>query len=82
MRVLDVAGGTGDIAFRIHEASKKGIAGGASVSIDLCDINASMLAVGEERAEKLGYNDGTLAFYEGNAQELPVRSARHVARQD
>lgn len=40
-RILDMAGGTGDIAFRL--AAK-----GALVTV--ADINADMLAVGEERA--------------------------------
>src|SRR6478735_6182339 len=42
-RILDMAGGTGDIAFRM-------IRRGAEVTVS--DINADMLAVGEERARK------------------------------
>ena len=42
--VIDVAGGTGDIAFRIVDA------GGPRVRVTLCDISAEMLAVGRERA--------------------------------
>ena len=38
--LLDLAGGTGDIAFRIVEA------GGAGTRVTVCDINADMLAVG------------------------------------
>ncbi len=45
-RVIDVAGGTGDIAFRI---SKKF----PSVKIDVVDINQEMLDVGKERAVNL-----------------------------
>jgi len=41
--ILDMAGGTGDIAFRM--AAK-----GAQVTVS--DINADMLGVGMERAEK------------------------------
>jgi demethylmenaquinone methyltransferase/2-methoxy-6-polyprenyl-1,4-benzoquinol methylase len=63
-RVLDVAGGTGDIAFRIVEASH----GHAHATV--LDINASMLAVGRERAEKKGYA-GQVDFVEANAEELP-----------
>ena len=47
-KVLDVAGGTGDIAFRIVDASH----GHAHATV--LDINGSMLAVGRERAEKKG----------------------------
>ena len=45
-KVLDVAGGTGDIAFRIIEAS------GRKAHATVLDINGSMLAVGAERAQK------------------------------
>jgi 2-polyprenyl-3-methyl-5-hydroxy-6-metoxy-1,4-benzoquinol methylase len=47
-RVLDVAGGTGDISFRIVEASQ----GHAHATV--LDVNGSMLAVGQERAVKRG----------------------------
>ncbi|MBH0238728.1 bifunctional demethylmenaquinone methyltransferase/2-methoxy-6-polyprenyl-1,4-benzoquinol methylase UbiE [Methylobrevis albus] len=62
-RVIDVAGGTGDIAFRIHERS-----GGHAVPT-VVDINASMLAVGRERADKRGI--AGIDFVEGNAEALP-----------
>jgi len=57
--ILDMAGGTGDIAFRM--AAK-----GALVTVS--DINADMLAVGEERAAKRGL-DG-LSWLVQNAEEL------------
>ena len=41
-RILDMAGGTGDVAFRMARR-------GAQVTVS--DINADMLAVGEQRAE-------------------------------
>ena len=44
-RILDMAGGTGDIAFRMQ-------AKGAHVTVS--DINPDMLGVGQERAEKRG----------------------------
>ena len=61
---LDVAGGTGDIAFRIVNASR----GNAHVTV--LDINGSMLQVGRERAEKRGIAEN-LTFVEANAEELP-----------
>ncbi|RUM98499.1 bifunctional demethylmenaquinone methyltransferase/2-methoxy-6-polyprenyl-1,4-benzoquinol methylase UbiE [Pseudaminobacter arsenicus] len=61
---LDVAGGTGDIAFRIVEASHR------QAHVTVLDINGSMLAVGRERAEKRGLADNT-DFVEANAEELP-----------
>jgi len=63
-KVLDVAGGTGDIAFRIVAASR----GNAQATV--LDINGSMLAVGRERAEKKGLTEN-LDFVEANAEELP-----------
>src|ERR1700676_1801278 len=42
--LLDVAGGTGDIAFRAAKAS------GAGFRATVCDINYDMLSVGRERA--------------------------------
>src|ERR1700680_2342356 len=44
--VLDAAGGTGDVAFRIAAA------GGAGVTVTVCDINLQMLEVGRERARE------------------------------
>ena len=58
-QVLDMAGGTGDIAFRLAEA-------GASVTV--ADINPAMLEVGIERAQKRGL-DG-LVWTEANAESL------------
>ena len=62
-RHLDVAGGTGDVAFRIAEA------GGATTEVTVLDINPNMLAVGRDRAEARGL--GHLDFVEANAEELP-----------
>src|ERR1700740_1593958 len=42
--LLDVAGGTGDIAFRAAKTS------GAGFRATVCDINGDMLHVGRERA--------------------------------
>lgn len=57
--ILDMAGGTGDIAFRLA-------ASGASVTV--ADINPAMLDVGIERAAKRGI-DG-LVWAEANAEAL------------
>ncbi|WEK02055.1 MAG: class I SAM-dependent methyltransferase [Candidatus Sphingomonas phytovorans] len=58
-QVLDMAGGTGDIAFRLAKS-------GASVTV--ADINPQMLEVGMERAQKRGI-DG-LVWTEANAETL------------
>ncbi len=62
--VIDAAGGTGDIAFRLVAA------GGADTRVTVCDINAEMLAVGRERALERGL-DGAVSFIDGNAEALP-----------
>src|ERR1700754_3528226 len=67
--LLDVAGGTGDVAFRAAKVS------GAGFRATVCDINADMLKVGRERAEKQHLAD-RVSFVEGNAEALafPDRS--------
>ena len=62
MKLLDVAGGTGDIAFRFLER------GGGEVVV--CDINKSMLGVGEDRAASRGFADSQISWVEGDAQAL------------
>ncbi|MFC5759963.1 MULTISPECIES: bifunctional demethylmenaquinone methyltransferase/2-methoxy-6-polyprenyl-1,4-benzoquinol methylase UbiE [unclassified Rhizobium] len=66
-KVLDVAGGTGDIAFRIVEASNR------QAHATVLDINGSMLAVGAERASKKKLSDN-LTFVEANAEDLPFEA--------
>ncbi len=63
MHLLDVAGGTGDIAFRFLDAA-------ANTSVTVCDINAEMLRVGAGRAMKKGYDDRS-EFICGDAMKLP-----------
>lgn len=62
--VLDLAGGTGDVAFRVIAA------GGPGTRATVCDINAQMLEVGRERAAERGL-DGIVTFEEANAEKLP-----------
>ena len=64
--VLDIAGGTGDVAMRIVAA------GGAGTYATVCDINAAMLAVGRERATARGLGDA-VTFTEANAEALPFK---------
>ncbi len=61
---LDVAGGTGDIAFRIVDRS------GGAARVTVLDINGSMLGVGRDRAEQRGIA-ANLDFVEANAEDLP-----------
>jgi demethylmenaquinone methyltransferase / 2-methoxy-6-polyprenyl-1,4-benzoquinol methylase len=57
--ILDLAGGTGDIAFRMAKS-------GADIIV--ADINPDMLAVGEARAQKRGL--GQLQWVQENAECL------------
>jgi len=73
--LLDIAGGTGDVALRVMER------GGPETRATVCDINADMLEIGRERAaarspslpspasgEGLGRR---VTFAEANAEALP-----------
>jgi demethylmenaquinone methyltransferase/2-methoxy-6-polyprenyl-1,4-benzoquinol methylase len=61
--LLDLAGGTGDIAFRAAKAAGEGF------RATVCDINPDMLAVGRERAA-VRHLDDRVSFVEGNAEQL------------
>ena len=67
-RHLDLAGGTGDVAFRVVRA------GGSGTSSVVADINTDMLEVGRERARKAGL-DEHVEFVEANAEDLPFPDA-------
>ena len=67
-RHLDVAGGTGDVAFRVAAA------GGDKGEVTVLDVNADMLRVGEERAAKRREGE-RIKFVEGNAEALPLADA-------
>ncbi|MDG2033646.1 MAG: ubiquinone/menaquinone biosynthesis methyltransferase, partial [Rhodospirillales bacterium] len=63
LALLDVGGGTGDIAF--------GVLAKAACDVTVCDINAEMLAVGRDRAVDQGLLSGPF-WTCGNAEQLPV----------
>ncbi len=63
MKLLDMAGGTGDIGFRFLDACPDG-------HVTICDINAEMLRVGQRRAIQAGY-DARADFICGDAMHLP-----------
>ncbi|HAU29476.1 MAG TPA: bifunctional demethylmenaquinone methyltransferase/2-methoxy-6-polyprenyl-1,4-benzoquinol methylase UbiE [Rhodospirillaceae bacterium] len=60
--ILDLAGGTGDIAFRLADA-------GANVTV--CDINPAMLEEGQKRQLDKGRMMAPISWVEGNAECLP-----------
>jgi demethylmenaquinone methyltransferase/2-methoxy-6-polyprenyl-1,4-benzoquinol methylase len=67
-KLLDVAGGTGDIALRYAKDT------GPNATAVICDISPQMLEVGKRRISDAGL-DGRIACVEGNAEELPFESA-------
>ena len=67
--ILDMAGGTGDVAFRLA----RGIAGAPGAAVTEADINPDMLGVGMERARKRRI-DG-LIWSEQNAETLSFADA-------
>lgn len=66
--LLDVAGGTGDIAFRYRQAA------GPGADITVCDINRQMLKVGQARAMDRGYMKD-IKWVEGNAEKLDFKDS-------
>ena len=63
-RLIDVAGGTGDVAMRYARA------GGPNATAVLCDISPEMIEVGQRRVAKAGLNE-RITFTQGNAEALP-----------
>jgi demethylmenaquinone methyltransferase / 2-methoxy-6-polyprenyl-1,4-benzoquinol methylase len=68
-RLLDVAGGTGDVALRFARAT----ADCADASATICDISPEMLAVGRRRVESAGLHN-RVTCVEGNAEALPFEA--------
>ena len=71
--ILDVAGGTGDIAFRI--AARVRAKGGAA-KITVCDISEAMLVVGMRRAEAKA---AKISWLCGDGENLPVEDSSQDA---
>jgi 2-methoxy-6-polyprenyl-1,4-benzoquinol methylase len=82
MTHLDVAGGTGDIAFRVlralqrteREAELDGqvLDEKTRGEVIVSDINPAMLEEGVKRATQRGLKQDQLRWLEGNAEKLPV----------
>lgn len=62
--ILDLAGGTGDIALRLHQRSK------GQSKITVCDYNAAMLQRGHDRMLDRGLLD-VFTWTTGDAAALP-----------
>lgn len=73
LRLVDVAGGTGDIAFRAVARAQKL---GSRLSAQVIDANAEMVRVGAERALREGINQrgerAQVDFLTGTAEALPL----------
>ena len=70
--LIDVAGGTGDVAFRVVDA------GGSGTRARVVDVIPDMLAVGRARAAERGLDD-LVDFIEGNAEALPAADQQYDA---
>lgn len=70
LHLVDVAGGTGDIAFR---AVKRGQKLNTPVTAQVIDANEQMVRVGRDRAVATGHGDVT--FLTGTAEALPLADA-------
>lgn len=62
--LLDIAGGTGDVAIRLVES------GGTKTTATVCDIIPDMLEIGRSRAVERSLGDA-ITFTEANAEALP-----------
>ena len=79
--ILDVAGGTGDIAIRCAKAIQRKVppqsrlreAQSSRGQITVCDINPAMLRVGKNKAIDQGWLN-EIDWVAGNAEKMPVKS--------
>lgn len=85
-KLLDVAGGTGDIAFRyinyIKKLAKSNPDPSKKSSATIFDINQHMLNVGMKRAERLGYESDEAIDVDwvcGDAEKLPFDDNQFTA---
>jgi demethylmenaquinone methyltransferase/2-methoxy-6-polyprenyl-1,4-benzoquinol methylase len=69
-KTVDVAGGTGDIAFRIVDMARSR---GGEAAVTVCDINEQMVGEGKRRAEQKG--EAAITWTVGDAEALPLPDA-------
>jgi 2-methoxy-6-polyprenyl-1,4-benzoquinol methylase len=70
VNIIDVAGGTGDIAFKLLEKHRKYDPSLNNIKVTVYDINSEMLKVGQSNATNRGISLDNLDFVEGNAENL------------
>uniref|UniRef100_A0A0G4HV18 2-methoxy-6-polyprenyl-1,4-benzoquinol methylase, mitochondrial n=1 Tax=Chromera velia CCMP2878 TaxID=1169474 RepID=A0A0G4HV18_9ALVE len=68
-KVVDLAGGTGDVAFLLRSRVQRE---GKAVSLSVCDICDKMLSVGKARAEQQGIHD--IQWLRTDGEELPFET--------
>lgn len=66
--ILDIAGGTGDIALRCYRRSE------GKAKVIVCDLNPQMLEEGRAKAVDHGLLKNSLQWITGNAEDLPLAS--------
>jgi demethylmenaquinone methyltransferase / 2-methoxy-6-polyprenyl-1,4-benzoquinol methylase len=67
---VDVAGGTGDVAFRIADTARKR---GGAAEVIVCDINEAMVNEGVRRAQ--AKDERAIRWLTGDAEHLPFADA-------
>ncbi|KAJ5105718.1 hypothetical protein NUU61_003065 [Penicillium alfredii] len=76
--ILDIAGGTGDIAFRMLDHATN-INHDLETRVTISDINGDMLAEGRKRSlDTPYYNTRRLSFVEANAEHMPHIASESV----
>ena len=82
-RLLDCAGGTGDITFRyLKYLQNKCNPKAVKSHVTVLDINANMLDVGQARAKRQGFtkeNGYDITWIQGDAENLPIESDSYTA---
>ncbi|KZF21071.1 hypothetical protein L228DRAFT_212807 [Xylona heveae TC161] len=76
--ILDIAGGTGDIAFRMLDHATN-INGDHRTRVTISDINADMLREGKKRSLDTPYaNSDRLSFLQANAEKLDMVESNSI----
>ncbi|KAG6795492.1 2-methoxy-6-polyprenyl-1,4-benzoquinol methylase, mitochondrial [Apis mellifera caucasica] len=82
-KLLDSAGGTGDITFRYLNYLKNTLNHqDLKSSVTVCDINENMLKVGKDRIKKLGWinqNNVDIDWQQSDAENLPFKNDSYTA---
>lgn len=82
-KLLDSAGGTGDITFRYLNYLKNTLNHqNLKSSVTVCDINENMLKVGKDRIKKLGWinqNNVEIDWQQSDAENLPFKNDSYTA---